>query len=59
MQGDSMHDDARCQDDAKKKRTNNSNIGDFFFPGRYIKEKQEDQEERGQVKKMKVIDLMT
>jgi hypothetical protein len=29
MQGDTMHDDARRQDDAKKKRTNNSNIGDF------------------------------
>jgi hypothetical protein len=29
MQGDSMHDDARRQDDAKKKRTNNSNIGEF------------------------------
>jgi hypothetical protein len=25
-----MHDDARRQDDAKKKRMNNSNIRDFF-----------------------------
>jgi hypothetical protein len=29
-----MHDDARRQDDAKKKRTNNSNIGKKI-PGRY------------------------
>jgi hypothetical protein len=36
MQGESMHDDAQRHDDAKKKITKNSNIGDF--PGRYSRE---------------------